>query len=362
MEKYELIELIEDKLISNFILKKKKIGTNDEYYYFIRLSDIKNLGLSYENTVFVINYLGKRDIRVSSMESSEFDGYDNVDIVRKDYIKRNQPINNCNIEENIKKYQKTKDRDLLNKMLIDNMDLVYYTYWKGHYNSSGLDKNELIQDGLIALMNAIKNFDFEKDISFGTYAYKSIYLEMLSTILKSNGLHRNEYKLFKIIKDLEADAMCYDKQDIVDKAVDILCSKDKMTKKRDSKKLKMRLSVERYSDSIDELFETDDDYCNDGHIHSVFNDYRNDSFEEYAYHDDEINDIELRDFFEKIFKKLKPSDVYLLKERYGWDKTPRTNIDIANSMNVSKQCISDKEARILRKVKKNYGEQLSKFR
>jgi RNA polymerase sigma factor (sigma-70 family) len=362
MEKYELIELIEDRLISNFLLKKKKIGSNDEYYYSIRLSDIKNLGLSYEDNVFVINYLGERDIRVSSMESSEYDSCDNVDIVRKDYIKRNQPINNCNIEENIKKYQKTKDRDLLNKILIDNMELVYYTYWKGHYNSSGLDKNELIQDGLIGLMSAIKNFDFEKGISFSTYAYRSISLEMLSTILKSNGLHRNEYKLFTIIKDLEADAMCYDKQVIVDKAVDILCSKDKLTQKRDSKKLKMRLSVEKYSDSLDELFETDDDYCNDGHVHRVFNDYRNDSFDEYAYHDAEINDKELRNFFGDIFEKLNPSYVYVLKERYGWDKTPRTHRDIAKSMNVSKQCIFDKEARILRKVKKNYGEQLSKFR
>lgn len=50
----------------------------------------------------------------------------------------------------------------------------------------GLDYNDLYQEGLVGLMNAIKTYKNEKNVTFYTYACKCIEYKIKDTIRKSN--------------------------------------------------------------------------------------------------------------------------------------------------------------------------------
>ena len=363
MDKNKIIELIEDELIPNYLVTKKKVTKNDEYYFSIRLSAIKKLGFNYEDTLFVINYLGNNNIRVTSRESSEFDSCDNVDVMSSDYVRRHKSNNNTDIIEDIKKYRETKDRDLLNKIITDNMGLVNYIYAREGYYSLGLDKNELIQSGLIALMVAINTFDFDNGASFGTYAYRCIDNKMARCALVCSNLHTRDSELFYIINDLESNDIFYDKQDIVDEIINIVNCDEGLSDKYNSRRLELRLLLEKYRDSLEEIFESDDDYCNDGHIRSVFSEHESDSFDEYSSYYDELEDKEVRKLFDSIFEELKPSEVYALKEYFGWDDyNPKTYEEIGDEMNMSRQAVCSKNARTLKKIMKDHGDEIEKYK
>ncbi len=55
----------------------------------------------------------------------------------------------------------------------------------------GLDKNDLMQEGMMGLVHAIEHFNNQKDISFYTYAKTCITRSLISTIIASKRLkHR----------------------------------------------------------------------------------------------------------------------------------------------------------------------------
>lgn len=54
-----------------------------------------------------------------------------------------------------------------------------------HY-SKGLETSDFIQEGMLALSNAIISFDEEKDITFYTYARACIEKKMISLVVKNN--------------------------------------------------------------------------------------------------------------------------------------------------------------------------------
>ena len=363
MDKNEIIEIIENEIIPKYLVVKKKASKDEKFYSSIRLSAIKDLGLSYEDTLFAINYLGENGIHVTSMGSSEFDSCDNVDIMDNDFIRRNKSNNTSDIVEDIKKYRETKDKDLLNKMVINNMGLVNYIYSKEGYYSLGLDKNELIQSGLIALMVAINTFDIDNGASFGTYAYRCINNKMARCALVCSNLHTRDSELFYIINDLESNDMFYDKQDVVDEIINIVESDESLNDKYNSRRLELRLLLEKYRDSLEEVFENDDDYSNNGHIRSVFSEQGNDSFDEYNSYYEEVENKEVRDLFNSIFEELKPSEVYALKEYFGWDDdNPKTYEEIGEDMNMSRQAVCSKNARTLNKIMKNHGDEIKKYK
>lgn len=363
MDRKEIVGLIENELIPNYLVTKKNKSKTDEYYFSIRLSAIKKLGLNYEDTLFAINYLGDNGIRVTSMGSSEFDSCDNVDVITNDFIKRSKSNGNSDTLANIKKYRETKDRDLLNKIITDNMGLVNYIYAREGYYSLDLDKNELIQSGLIALMVAINTFDFDNGASFGTYAYRCIDNKMARCALVCSNLHTRDSNLFYIINDLESNDVFYDKHDIVDEIINIVNSNEELSNKYNSRRLELRLLLEKYRDSLEEVFEIDDDYCNDGHIRSIFSEHGKDSFDEFNSYYDELEAKEVRNLFDNIFEELKPSEVYALKEYFGWDDyNPKTYEEIGENMNLTRQAVCSKNARTLKKIIKNHGEEIEKYK
>ena len=68
-------------------------------------------------------------------------------------------------ESNVRKEEIKGERD---RLVVDNMPLVWSMV--GRFSSSGKDKEELFQIGMIGLMQAIDRFDTTYDVRFSTYA------------------------------------------------------------------------------------------------------------------------------------------------------------------------------------------------
>ena len=68
------------------------------------------------------------------------------------------------------------DKGERDRLVVDNMPLVWSVV--GRFSSSGKDKEELFQIGMIGLMQAIDRFDTTYDVRFSTYAVPLILGEI----------------------------------------------------------------------------------------------------------------------------------------------------------------------------------------
>ncbi len=72
------------------------------------------------------------------------------------------------------------------------------------YSLVGLDQDDFIQEGLIGLLDAVKNYDFQRGASFQTYARRCIHsrlVDCLSTFLAQKHLPLNNYLPIDSLKD-----------------------------------------------------------------------------------------------------------------------------------------------------------------
>lgn len=77
-------------------------------------------------------------------------------------------------EELFIKYQKTKDIDLRNKIVMNNRKLIYPVINK-FFNPKVNDFEELEQEAFICLIKAVENFNPNLGYEFSTYAIKCLY-------------------------------------------------------------------------------------------------------------------------------------------------------------------------------------------
>lgn len=75
------------------------------------------------------------------------------------------------------------------ELVIKNMRLVPFVYQK-HFNTIKEYKDELLEEGYIALVRAAKYFDAENGVRFSTYATKAIYHQMCVYIRNNQNLFR----------------------------------------------------------------------------------------------------------------------------------------------------------------------------
>lgn len=89
-----------------------------------------------------------------------------------------------------------------NELVNENMNLIYKIATKFY----GVDKEDLVQAGIIGLLKAWERYDKEKGAKFSSYAYTDIYGEMyLLASKKSMKVDKNTLKLYKIIEKTRYD-------------------------------------------------------------------------------------------------------------------------------------------------------------
>ena len=98
------------------------------------------------------------------MEYKEFNDYELLDYIAEG----NEDANNIII----KKYE-----PLINKIAVKMLSFC---------KNNGLEKNDLIQEGMIGLNHAIERYQEKEDVLFYTYAKKCIERKIISVVIASN--------------------------------------------------------------------------------------------------------------------------------------------------------------------------------
>lgn len=75
-------------------------------------------------------------------------------------------------------------------------------------NSTGLEKSDLIQEGLIGLNSAIERFNENKDVTFFTYAKTCVERRMISILVSAN---RKKHKILNDSISIDDDELFLDK-------------------------------------------------------------------------------------------------------------------------------------------------------
>ena len=104
------------------------------------------------------------------MEYKDFNDYELLDYIAEGNEEANNII--------IKKYE-----PLINKIAIKML---------GFCKNNGLEKSDLVQEGMIGLNHAIERYHEQKDVLFYTYAKKCIERKIISVVISSN---RNKNKI-----------------------------------------------------------------------------------------------------------------------------------------------------------------------
>ena len=96
----------------------------------------------------------------------------------------NNEIKSLNDEELVKLIKEKNDKDALEFLLNKYKDTVNMKV--GKYFIIGAEKEDMVQEGMIGLYKAIKNFDEDKQSSFKSFANMCIERQMITAIKTSN--------------------------------------------------------------------------------------------------------------------------------------------------------------------------------
>lgn len=86
------------------------------------------------------------------------------------------------------------------KLVLDNMRLVYYTYERlSQTDMIAAYKDDIIQEGMVGLVKAAKNFDPSKGFKFATFAVRCIRNEMFMFMRSLRKSWNTEVSLYTVV-------------------------------------------------------------------------------------------------------------------------------------------------------------------
>lgn len=98
------------------------------------------------------------------------------------------------------KYKKTGDINVRNQLVLLYMPVLKKVAFKVYKNNSTVESiDELVSEGMIALINAIDRFEIDREVKFETYVSYRVHGAMLDYINKQSGYVR---KVRDIMKEL----------------------------------------------------------------------------------------------------------------------------------------------------------------
>lgn len=99
-------------------------------------------------------------------------------------------------------YQKNKDIDIRNQIIVNNIGLIYAIAKKRIKNPTCFTLEDLVQEGVIGMIKGIERFDISRNTSFSTYAYYWIVQQMDRAIMDKGYMIRLPAYVYEKINTL----------------------------------------------------------------------------------------------------------------------------------------------------------------
>jgi RNA polymerase sigma-32 factor len=246
------------------------------------------------------------------------------------------------------RYRKYNDIEAAQKLITSNLRFVVKVAFE--YKSYGVKILDLIQEGNIGLMMAVKKFNPYKGYRFISYAIWWIRAYMQNFIIKTWSLvkigttqaqKKLFYKIGKVRKALESDGKDENKYELLANDLDVT--------KEDIIEMEQRMSSRDLS--LDTPFDEGQELT---HLDLLQENVPN---QEEALAQAEEKQIREREVFNAM-KRLNEKEAYVIKNRIMAD-SPLTLQEIGNDLKLSRERVRQIESEALRKLKKEFSTNLN---
>ena len=266
------------------------------------------------------------------------------DVLNKAYLKEFRKYQPLSLDEEmvlIKDYRENGNIDSRDKLILHNVNFVINRVKKLNVYTS--DTTELIQSGILGLIEAVEMFDPDKNVKLVTYAIHSIRKQTLKTVnFDKNKVYIPEYliNLIPAYRKLVADAT---KKGIELTDEDIMLALDIKQQRLDC--LKKTVAIEYTSFNMP---------------------VGNDEGDSKTYIGDIIPDENLEDMdtpiigeenhavLLKALQNLNPREYDVVTHLFGFNCRPMSSAELSMKYNVSKERICQIKKNALKKMRKTF--------
>ncbi|NLY68014.1 MAG: sigma-70 family RNA polymerase sigma factor [Tissierellia bacterium] len=245
-------------------------------------------------------------------------------------------------EELIALYQKNKDLNLRNRIILNNIGLVYSAAKKKVTNYTSFTIEDLVQEGIIGMIKSIERFDINKNTSFSTYAYYWIVQQMDRAIMNNGHIIRLPayvHEKLNTLSQLENSYLSHNES--LD--LDMLCNEANITKQE-------YFLINSYKTIFSHLISLNSFINVDSEENYI-------ELQDYIPCDDSIENIvishDLQVQIRNMLDILTPKEKNILKLRYGLNgEEPLTLEAIGSRYNLTRERIRQIEKKALNKIRR----------
>ena len=218
---------------------------------------------------------------------------------------------------------------------------------QGKYAGCCLAVDDLVQEGMIGMMDAVSRFDPEKEFSLLTYAWSWIRQSIERAVMNTGFLVRLPVHVIEKIVRISR----YRKSNpdaSVDEIVQIA-------------------GCEYSATEIKDLIRYSEQYLNVASLNTLVGDNEDSELVDFIPDEngmsleDEVSLLFLRAHMEAVLKKLKPREAGVLMMRYGFDCNPHTLEEIGAVYKVTRERIRQIEVKALKTIRKYYAVSLRDY-
>ncbi len=250
-------------------------------------------------------------------------------------------------ERELLKRAKSGDKEAIEKLIYANLKTVISMAKR--YKGSGVPVADLINEGNIALLNAIKYFDLKRNTRFATYAIWWIRQAIMKTLSEQRKDIRVAYSASakaKMLTEIEKTLSHERGGNVTLQEV----AEEAGMSEAEASKLFQKLRREVSLESLQRA----------GESHSNFPEFLTQDALPSPYR--EIEREELKKIIKQALNTLRPKERYIVMRHFGLDgKEPETLADIARRLGFSRERCSQLKKRALKKLKNRFGETFLKY-
>ena len=308
-----------EKLIEQSIKNNRKIY----------LEDILSLNIDFNHYEKLLEVLKKYDIEI----------IDSFDKNAKIMTKEEEQILFLNYQQALENNDKKTLRNIEEQILLRNEGLIkdFVLKYKGYIKENGYDIEDALQEGRIAIIEAIRKFDIKRNIRFSTYATWWIKKYVLRFVMGNSKISMNIKDAQKNIRFKQYCAECELKGYIPSEEE---CAEKIGTTEEKIKKFK---TFNRPIKSLDEPV-NDEENINLSHLIEDKTSYNEYNLLE--------NKMYIKSIIEDFFDILTPREQEILSSRFELNGYTYENYkDLASKYNISRQRISMIEIKVLEKIR-----------